>query len=318
MEKLLSLIEFNKIKSKLLSKMMDLEINNKVDTREYQELLNNYRLTCEVYNKKIISLSETDKKDLITNLNTLNPKLLDIPPLHEILEQNSNYLVLLRTILDLTNHNLLNFYQNKNQVENLRNRLYKILGLEEEKETEENSYAINSYMNQDFINLLFLVIDSHAKDEYVPEFKSELLNWKYSLVLLFSIIENRILITNFSIPETIKLVDTFSIEAMGITVEDYIKSFDSTISTIMMNIVNRNLLVDNKNNFDLELIFFETLTKLLNDKEYVSIIELELRTYIDNKLLSSINLFKAQEFLEVINQNLNVINNKENRRYIKI
>lgn len=315
---LLSLIELTKSKYKILEKMLVLEFYNDTNKNNYIELLNSYKLVCEVYNKKLRQLSEMEKLNLIEKIKLINPDLFQKMDIDKLLVMNSKYLVLIRILSDLTNESLLNIYDDKTSTNDLIAKFYNMLGVELPKKENFNIEIVNDYMSQDLINIFFYICEHNYKEENIDDFKMELLGYKYHLILLSSSIERRMLMTNFLIPNTVKLVDKISIETTGITLEEYIKEFDSSLVSLIGKTIKKALFTTETESFYLIKVFLETLFSLLNNKEYCDIYELELKTCID-ELLSDVQIEKAKEIIEVLNKIKNTnINTKENRQYIKI
>ena len=95
MEKLFSLIDFSKSKFELLNKMSQLELND-IDNEEYVELLNYYRLVCETYNKKLNSISDSEKIELYEKMASINPKAFMVMPFEKLIELDEQHILLNR------------------------------------------------------------------------------------------------------------------------------------------------------------------------------------------------------------------------------
>lgn len=330
MERLFSLIDFSKSKFELLNKMSQLELNN-IDSEEYVELLNYYRLVCETYNKKLNSISDSDKIELYEKMSSINPKIFMVMPFEKLIELDEQYILLNRIKIDLTNGDIIKIYNsNKNNngaiinVNNgtIENFLHRMLGIKEDTEEKEessyNSSLINSYMCYDFINAFFSVINKVYKKTDSFELKEELSILRNKLLVLSSDLEERVLMTNFIVPQHLKLVNKISIETSGMSLDEYFKTFDSFITNYIEQIFLENLKRNNRN-FRIDSILIETLSLLLNDKEYIEILELELNSNLDSLIGSEQRRKNIEMLLNILIKNkVNKVNNHKTRKYTKI
>lgn len=314
MDKLFTLIDFSKIKFKLLNEMLELENNNQADNESYIQLLNHYKLVCEMYNKKLNSISISERYELYEKMILVNPNLFKKVSFEYLLELDEQHVILNRIRIDLINCPIMKLYDNKDN----NNILFKLFNIQEEKETYDPD-AINSYMCQDFVNVLYNVIDSRIKKEESENVKQELTKYKSKLLVLSSDLEDRALMTNFLVPNTFKLVNRIAIETTGMSLDEYFKNFDSFIIGYMEHIFLNNMARNKKRNVYLDSILIETLAILLNDKEYIDVFKLEIETSVDEICFSKekLEVIKALIEILVLCQNNNV-NSKKNRQYTKI
>ena len=296
-DKLLSLIELTKSKYKLIEELITAEYSLGINSSDYIKLINSYKLVCEVYNKKLKELSEIEKQELIEKLKLINPNIFKKLDIEKLLVKDSKYLILKRVLSDLDNESLLNIYFDKKTSDNFVSKIYTILGITTSTDNDSNLNIINEYMNQDFINTFIYTCEENYKNETINEFKIELLVYKYRLIFLSSFVEQRMIITNFSIPNnSIKLVDKISIETTGMTLENYINEFDLSLVTLIEKNIQKILFTPEIGNFYFKIFYLEVLFKLLNNKEYCEIFELELKEYIEEIL----DVTKKEQAIEII------------------
>lgn len=313
MEEVLLLIDFNKSKFKLLKQIFDLENNNQTNTDEYIELLNYYKLVCNVYNKRLNNISPTQKYNLYEKILFINPDIYKGVTFEKLLEFDQQHIILNRIKLDFVESDILKVYRPKLT----KNIIQQLIEKNEAEETQEES-TLNHLMCDDFINTLYNIIDKKSKIETNKIYLNQLTNLKCNLLLLSSSLEERILMTNFSLPNALKLNSRLIIETNGISLKEYNEILDSFIIQTIENIIIKTL-SKNKRNFYLDTIIIETLATLLYDKEYIDVINIETESNLNDLIESNIIREKIKILLKILTDSkTNTLNNDKTRRYIKI
>ena len=304
-EKLLDLVEMNKAKLNILSKMRELEVNGDADSKEYRDLIIVYEAAASIYKKKVIKLTDDEKNELNSTLYQLNENKIGDCDLEQLLNLDDKRLALWRTLLDLNCSLLCLYEKNENRTSNIKKSILTMLGYESaEEKTQINAQAINDFMVSDYINSLYNTIDREYQDTFSCIDKNLLLKWKYNLIYISDDIENRALMTRFSIPKYPRLVNELTIETAGISATDYLNEFDKIITEMLENVIVimiKQIVKDEKHKADVfKIIMFYALIDLLCDKEVCEslIIQLDdMNITLSDKMrmnLDSINYYLQQ------------------------
>ncbi len=315
-------LELNRKKEIVLNQMKELEFHCLEETEDYQKWIFSYQTICYLYQKKILEIS--DPNELLTNLKDLNSHLFQPFSFAGIfLEENAP---LKRTLFDVQNIPLLKLYSPTNKMISkspvfaflssvFHFDITELVSSEEELSTD----LLNAYMNHDFWNFCLFHIQKKLQKEDDSKHREELLTWKYQLILLSKEIEERMLQTNFSLPDTVNFIDAVSIRTTGIDVEEYLKLLDGTCITLIEGFMNicMNQTMPNTNLF-LYQTLLSCLSELLNDKEYCDLLQDELK--------EKFSLPDDHPFIELVESINHILeqskkqqkNTKENRQYSKI
>ena len=155
-EKLMSIIELNKAKNGILKEIKDLDMFGKINSRECNQLIELYKYTCSMYNKKMYNLSKKKKMDLLILIKDLIPDFINNKSILSMINLENQKLVISKTLIDLggVEFHLYN-KENPNRI-NLMQHIMNILNIENNdiEEVSVNEEVVNNYMVSDFLNML--------------------------------------------------------------------------------------------------------------------------------------------------------------------
>lgn len=318
---LLSLVELNKIKLDTLNKMAYYEYKNLKDSKDYIDLIELYKITCSVINNKLKKKTYEEKIELRNDLLRLNNSVgeeINFVLLLDYVEDKD--LVLKRTLVDL-NTDILRLYHDTEEksVQNI-SFVLELLGFNviDDNPKKINADLVNSCMVSDFTNVLLMQIEKYSElTSDTEEYYYQLSSMKNHLIFLTPNIENRMLITNFAVPNEPLLSDKLTIETTNLTVDEYLKKFDIVMINWLEKLLNYcfyKVLEKNKKISLSDAVFIETLSNCINDKECLSYLLTEL-TEKDNN--SNENTF---DFIRkiILNSQVENIVGEDKRRYKKI
>lgn len=264
MDTLLSLVELNKVKYNILTKMKNLELKNGINTKEFKELINNYKLTSSFYNKKLLNINEDDKMELINIIALLNSDKDTSNSNYnyaDLLNSDDKILVLRKTTLDL-GHSLLLIY-NKLELPGFLGYLF------DQQTSEVDSEMINKLMVSQFNHELISSINDAIN---TLQFNNEeLMLWKYNLIFLYKEIEERVVNNDFIILKDINYVNINYVSNYGLSKEEYIDNADVNFAEWLSKLIISTVRKAQKDkNLDINLIdilFIDTLANLITDKD---------------------------------------------------
>ncbi len=258
----LSLVAINRTKQSLLSQMMNLELQNQKESKDYSNLKDYYQLTHEYYQKKLLTLSETD--DILTKIKNLNPDFFN-KNISEYLCNFSNTSVK-RVIFDIMQEPLFDLYTENNQKQDF-SILEILFGLELDNMSKNNQIEIiNKFLNHDIINLIMDKIEDDIEKDNISNPKSRLLKWKYQLILLSEDLENNYL---FCSQPKLQLTDYFSIRNQNLTVEEYFEIADGVCRALLKQLINFCLNdLNREEECSIYLMLIEIITEFLHNKTF--------------------------------------------------
>lgn len=276
-EIMLDLKEFNSKKHKIIMQMMELEAQNNFE-KEYTDLIKSYEVVNWYINKKLSMYPKERKIEVLDELLSINSNIGGYIPFMSILENKENKLPLQRTAMDL-GATFINFYNGDNSHKAAKNILMEMLGIEHDEQVKENPRVINSYMIDDYFNMLLSVImeDISTTDNF--ELKKVLLKLKYNLIFISETLENRAINTKFLIPEKPSLVSELLINTANITKDEYLMKSDIVFSGLLekqiLESVDRVYKQHQNTIRYFDHILIKTYANLITDKELCNYLVLE-------------------------------------------
>ena len=275
---LLDLIQFNKKKYKIITQMAELEAKGITTGKTYNDLVKSYNIVYWFINKELTKYSIEKKNELLEKLIDINPNIGGYIPLMDVISNSENKLPLQKTITDL-GATFMTLYQGEDSNKSARNTLMNILGIDTEEIVEENPEAINSYMTNDFVNMLLSVIMEDIKLIDNETVKKALLNLKYNLIYISDNLETRAINTSFLLSEKPSLIDELTINTANITKEAYLRKSDIVFSRLLENqileAVNKVYKEELKTLHYLDHILIRTYANLITDRELCSYLVME-------------------------------------------
>lgn len=297
-DNILSLIELNKKKQNILNQMKKLEYHHKENTSEFIDLITVYEIICATINKKLLSINEKEKNELMEIITSFNEKK-EITSFQKLIEYGSQEIVIKRTIVDL-GAKLLILFKNDNRKNNMINQIYNFFGIYEDEEKQElNEELINDFMVSDFNNTILSNVLKRLENTTKISERKQLLDFKYNLLFLSPNLEERALRNKFLIQTKPSLVSEISIETTGLTSTYYLDYIDSLMANwldlTIQSVLNKLVMNKNTKLELIDLIFIESYIDLLTDKEICDVISLG---YLEN---TNENL---KETIDIINEKL--------------
>ena len=269
---LLDLIEFNKKKYKIITQMAELEAKGITTGKTYNDLVKSYNIVYWFINKELTKYNEK-KNELLEKLIYINPNIGGYIPIMDVISNSENKLPLQKTIADL-GATFMTLYQGEKSNKSARNTLMNIFGIDTEEIVEENPEAINSYMTNDFANMLLSVIMEDIKLIDNETVKKTLLNLKYNLIYISDNLETRAIDTSFLLSEKPSLIDELTINTANITKEAYLRKSDIVFSRLLENqileAVKKVYEEELETLYYLDHILIRTYANLITDRELCS------------------------------------------------
>lgn len=319
LDKLLEIIELNKSKKKVINNMARLEMANEIDKEEYINQIDFYKRLSSKLAKITDNINVEDELVMTKVISRLNPSFYEPTFMGDIISSNNDDTVVYRKLLVDLGSRLMTLYQESPQ-QTINQQIVNVLamfGLEVEISNENNinEEEVNYYMCSDLTNSLYSAINSFLKKENLDKnTKESLLRIKYNLIYIAPNLERRAIQTAFSIPSKPRLANIDEIVSTGMKYEDYLSTLDSIIIDYLESIITTSLHESNMNNqpIDLiDLIFIKAYVLLLNDKELIDCISLDITN------ANSINyIIRSNIIKEVLKESRNDLeNNIKIRKY---
>ena len=294
-ERLVTLIELNKAKYELLFIIKDYELNNKNENKEYYQMMDLYKYTCSLYNKKLTNIDYVERLRMIDFFKSLNPKFSAGSNIFNMLLFDEKKIIYSKTLLDLGAIEFHLYNPNSNKV-NIVDHVLSILNAKDEDEEEEedtvNEEMVDNYMVSDFLNMLYKCVQDEITTTTDINDRKDLINFKYNIIFLFEVIETRNVLTNFSVPEYPNMACEIEVETTGISFEDYLDRFDSVLSTVLENNINAvlsNLAIGYYKDVDvLNKVYIKNVARLLCDKELLESVNLNV-TNVKKEYLEAVS-----------------------------
>ena len=284
LDKLLEIIELNKSKKKVINNMAKLEMENKIDSEEYINQIDFYKRLSSKLVKTIDNIDIKDELIMTRVISRLNPSLYEPQSMGDIISSDNDDTVVYRKLIVDLGSNLMTLYQETPQ-QTMSQQLVNTLamfGFEIEivNENKINQDEVNYYMCSDLTNSLYSAVSSFLeKKELDNNTKEKLLRIKYNLIYMSPNLERRAIQTAFSIPSKPRLAVIDEIINTGMEYKDYLSTLDSIVISYLENVITASLHESSMNNQNIDLIdliFIKAYAILLNDKELIDCILLDV------------------------------------------
>lgn len=250
------LINFSKTEYKLLEMLINLEIKEKVDTPEYDEIIKKYRFLEEVIDGEINKLNTSKRITFADNIIMgLMYKIYDDP----IKERNIEALTVLRL--------------------NKRIDTLQTIKTSKNKEIDKLIETIRLSQAYDMINSVLYYLHDYSNLDNNNELKTKLIEYKYNLSYITFVTEGAMLNIKYKKPEKLVLISEYYMKK-------YAKNFrnitfeEDTYLSILIDKIKR---IINYTEKDLEDI--ETLEELAISLAHIKAASLKL----DEELIKRIN-----------------------------
>lgn len=282
------LINFSKTEYKLLEMLINLEIKEKVDTPEYDEIIKKYRFLEEVIDGEINKLNTNRRITLADNIVMgLMYKICDDP----IKERNIEALTVLRL--------------------NKRIDTLQTIKTSKNKEIDKLIETIRLSQAYDMINSVLYYLHDYSNLDNNNELKIKLIEYKYNLSYITFVTEGAMLNIKYKKPEKLVLIGEYYMKK-------YAKNFrnitfeEDTYLSILIDKIKR---IINYTEKDLEDI--ETLEELAISLAHIKAASLRLDEELINKINKSVAA-KTEKVASLLQSTLySAIKEKHNVYYLK-
>lgn len=282
------LINFSKTEYKLLEMLINLEINEKIDTPEYDEIIKRYRFLEEVIDGEINKLNTNRRITLADNIVMgLMHKINNDP----IKERNIEALTVLRL--------------------NKRIDTLQTIKTSKNKEIDKLIETIRLSQAYDMINSVLYYLHDYSNLDNNNELKNKLIEYKYNLSYITFVTEGAMLNIKYKKPEKLVLIGEYYMKK-------YAKNFrnitfeEDTYLSILIDKIKR---IINYTEKDLEDI--ETLEELAISLAHIKAASLRLDEELINKINKSVAA-KTEKIASLLQSTLySAIKEKHNVYYLK-
>ncbi len=282
------LINFSKTEYKLLEILINLEIKEKVDTPEYDEIIKKYRFLEEVIDGEINKLNTSKRITFADNIIMgLMYKICDDP----IKERNIEALTVLRL--------------------NKRIDTLQTIKTSKNKEIDKLIETIRLSQAYDMINSVLYYLHDYSNLDNNNELKNKLIEYKYNLSYITFVTEGAMLNIKYKKPEKLVLIGEYYMKK-------YAKNFrnitfeEDTYLSILIDKIKR---IINYTEKDLEDI--ETLEELAISLAHIKAASLRLDEELINKINKSVAA-KTEKVASLLQSTLySAIKEKHNVYYLK-
>lgn len=282
------LINFSKTEYKLLEILINLEIKEKVDTPEYDEIIKKYRFLEEVIDGEINKLNTSKRITFADNIIMgLMYKIYDDP----IKERNIEALTVLRL--------------------NKRIDTLQTIKTSKNKEIDKLIETIRLSQAYDMINSVLYYLHDYSNLDNNNELKNKLIEYKYNLSYITFVTEGAMLNIKYKKPEKLVLIGEYYMKK-------YAKNFrnitfeEDTYLSILIDKIKR---IINYTEKDLEDI--ETLEELAISLAHIKAASLRLDEELINKINKSVAA-KTEKVASLLQSTLySSIKEKHNVYYLK-
>lgn len=282
------LINFSKTEYKLLEMLINLEIKEKVDTPEYDEIIKKYRFLEEVIDGEINKLNTSKRITFADNIIMgLMYKIYDDP----IKERNIEALTVLRL--------------------NKRIDTLQTIKTSKNKEIDKLIETIRLSQAYDMINSVLYYLHDYSNLDNNNELKTKLIEYKYNLSYITFVTEGAMLNIKYKKPEKLVLISEYYMKK-------YAKNFrnitfeEDTYLSILIDKIKR---IINYTEKDLEDI--ETLEELAISLAHIKAASLRLDEELINKINKSVAA-KTEKVASLLQSTLySAIKEKHNVYYLK-
>lgn len=273
MDLLLKLIRYNKSKLEILNKMSDLEISNS-ESNEYNDLVRLYKQIYKLQHQLLYSIEPDEKTELIDTIYYMNRSMNCGIELSEILVQSDEYIVLLKTLNDLGIPLL---------------QLYELSDIEQFGEEISNFLLlINEMIVHDYSNVYYYLLQQEINTNELSENdKNKYIKLKYRWLFLFENIEKRILLHNFTEPNTPELIDLDTLKTHNLDLPMYLDTIDEIFSNIVIEYIN-NVSSGYIEIDDINRLLIKTYLNMITDYSQINKEEFYV-TEVSNEELEKIN-----------------------------
>lgn len=282
------LINFSKTEYKLLEMLINLEIKEKVDTPEYDEIIKKYRFLEEVIDGEINKLNTNRRITLADNIVMgLMYKICDDP----IKEGNIVDIAVLRI--------------------NKRLDTLQTITTSKNKAVDEIVETIRLSQTYDMINSVLYYLHDFTNLNNSKELKNKLIEYKYTLAYITFIVEGTMLDIKYRKPEKLVLTGEYYMNKCA----KYFRSISFEEDAYLSMLIDKIKRIINYTEKDLKDI--ETLEELAISLAHIKAASLRLDEELINKINKSVAA-KTEKVASLLQSTLySAIKEKHNVYYLK-
>lgn len=282
------LINFSKTEYKLLEMLINLEINEKIDTPEYDEIIKRYRFLEEVIDGEINKLNTNRRITLADNIVMgLMHKINNDP----IKEGNIEDIAVLRI--------------------NKRLDTLQTITTSKNKAVDEIVETIRLSQTYDMINSVLYYLHDFTNLNNSKELKNKLIEYKYTLAYITFIVEGTMLDIKYRKPEKLVLTGEYYMNKCA----KYFRSISFEEDAYLSMLIDKIKRIINYTEKDLEDI--ETLEELAISLAHIKAASLRLDEELINKINKSVAA-KTEKVASLLQSTLySAIKEKHNVYYLK-
>lgn len=282
------LINFSKTEYKLLETLINLEINEKIDTPEYNEIIKRYRFLEEVIDGEINKLNTNRRITLADNIVMgLMHKINNDP----IKEGNIEDIAVLRI--------------------NKRLDTLQTITTSKNKAVDEIVETIRLSQAYDMINSVLYYLHDYSNLDNNNELKNKLIEYKYTLAYITFIVEGTMLDVKYRKPEKLVLTGEYYMNKCA----KYFRSISFEEDAYLSMLIDKIKRIINYTEKDLEEI--DTLQELAISLAHIKAASLRLDEELINKINKSVAA-KTEKVASLLQSTLySAIKEKHNVYYLK-
>lgn len=282
------LINFSKTEYKLLEMLINLEINEKIDTPEYDEIIKRYRFLEEVIDGEINKLNTNRRITLADNIVMgLMHKINNDP----IKERNIEALTVLRL--------------------NKRIDTLQTIKTSKNKEIDVLIETIRLSQAYDMINSVLYYLHDYSNLDNNNELKTKLIEYKYNLSYITFVTEGAMLNIKYKKPEKLVLTGEYYMNKCA----KYFRSISFEEDAYLSILIDKIKRIINYTEKDLKDI--ETLEELAISLAHIKAASLRLDEELINKINKSVAA-KTEKVASLLQSTLySSIKEKHNVYYLK-
>lgn len=282
------LINFSKTEYKLLEMLINLEIKEKVDTPEYDEIIKKYRFLEEVIDGEINKLNTSKRITFADNIIMgLMYKIYDDP----IKERNIEALTVLRL--------------------NKRIDTLQTIKTSKNKEIDVLIETIRLSQAYDMINSVLYYLHDYSNLDNNNELKNKLIEYKYNLSYITFVTEGAMLNIKYKKPEKLVLTGEYYMNKCA----KYFRSISFEEDAYLSILIDKIKRIINYTEKDLKDI--ETLEELAISLAHIKAASLRLDEELINKINKSVAA-KTEKVASLLQSTLySAIKEKHNVYYLK-
>lgn len=282
------LINFSKTEYKLLEMLINLEINEKIDTPEYDEIIKRYRFLEEVIDGEINKLNTNRRITLADNIVMgLMHKINNDP----IKEGNIEDIAVLRI--------------------NKRLDTLQTITTSKNKAVDEIVETIRLSQTYDMINSVLYYLHDYSNLDNNNELKNKLIEYKYNLSYITFVTEGAMLNIKYKKPEKLVLTGEYYMNKCA----KYFRSISFEEDAYLSMLIDKIKRIINYTEKDLEEI--DTLQELAISLAHIKAASLRLDEELINKINKSVAA-KTEKVASLLQSTLySAIKEKHNVYYLK-